>query len=75
MDNQVRTLASAASASMNDMVDVIRELLDSVTSLEEFRDRLVETYPNMSGDQLASAMAEGMAAASLAGRYDVIRGI
>lgn len=57
------------------MIDNICELLDSVSSLEEFRDRLIETYPEMNAAQLADAMADGLAAASLAGRYDVLRGL
>ncbi|MNU01306.1 hypothetical protein D3C72_2446680 [compost metagenome] len=57
------------------MVEAIRELLDSVNSLEEFRDRLIEVYPDMNAAQLADAMADGLAAASLAGRYDVLRGL
>jgi phage gp29-like protein len=60
---------------MDDMVESIRSLLDSVSSLKEFRDRLIETYPEMSARQFADAMADGMAAACMAGRYDVIRGL
>lgn len=75
VDNQVRTLETATAAPLDDMVDAIRELLDSVNSLEEFRDRLIEAYPQMTTDQLADAMADGLAAASLAGRYDVLRGL
>ncbi len=75
VDNQVKTLEASAAASMDDMVEAIKELLDSVSSLEEFRDRLIEAYPEMSADQLADAMADGMMAASLAGRHDVLRGL
>ncbi|MNJ71328.1 hypothetical protein D3C77_678570 [compost metagenome] len=75
VDNQVRTLEASTAAPLDDMVDAIRELLDSVSSLEEFRDRLIEAYPDMSAAQLADAMADGMAAASMAGRYDVLRGL
>lgn len=75
VDNQVKTLAQEAAAQLDDMVDAIRELLDSVNSLEEFRDRLIEAYPDMNATQLADAMADGMAAASLAGRYDIFRGL
>ncbi|MDF5830401.1 DUF935 family protein [Pseudomonas aeruginosa] len=37
--------------------------------------QLIETYPEMNAAQLADAMADGLAAASLAGRYDVLRGL
>ncbi|MNP84566.1 hypothetical protein D3C76_1839230 [compost metagenome] len=60
---------------MDDLVDAIKELLETVSSLEEFRDRLIEAYPAMSAEQLANAMADGMMAASLAGRHDVLRGL
>ncbi len=75
VDNQVRTMEAATAAPLDDMVDTIRELLDSVSSLEEFRDRLIEAYPDMSTAQLADAMADGMEAANMAGRYDVLRGL
>ncbi|WP_265535393.1 DUF935 domain-containing protein [Pseudomonas saponiphila] len=75
VDNQVGTLEAAALVGMDDMVEAIRSLLESVDSLEEFRDRLIEVYPEMNADQLADAMADGMAAASMAGRYDVLRGL
>ncbi|MCK1791177.1 DUF935 domain-containing protein [Pseudomonas violetae] len=75
VDNQVKTLEAAAARPLGDMVDAIRELLDSVSSLEEFRDRLIEVYPDMDASQLADAMADGLAAASLAGRYDLLRGL
>ncbi|PLP96019.1 DUF935 domain-containing protein [Pseudomonas sp. FFUP_PS_473] len=75
VDNQVQTLAASSAAPVDDMVDAIKELLESVSSLEEFRDRLLDAYPDMSVDQLANAMADGMVAASMAGRYDVLRGL
>ena len=75
VDNQVRNLEQVAGEHLDDMLEQIRELLDSVSSLEEFRDRLIEAYPHMSADQLADAMADGLAAASLAGRHDVLRGL
>ena len=75
VDNQVVTLESAAAAPLDDLVDAIKELLESVSSLEEFRDRLIEVYPAMNAEQLADAMTDGMMAASLAGRYDVLRGL
>lgn len=75
VDGQVRTLEASAAAPLGDMVEAIKGLLDSVSSLEEFRDRLIEVYPDMSPGQLADAMGDALMAASLAGRYDVIRGL
>lgn len=75
VDNQVNVLEAATGPYMDDMVDRLKELLDSASSLEEFRDRLIETYPEMSTSQMADAMADGLAAASLAGRADILRGL
>lgn len=52
-------------------IDQVRALLDDVESLEEFRSRLVELYPQMTLDQYADALAEAMAASHLAGRNEV----
>jgi phage gp29-like protein len=75
VDNQVRTMEQTVGVHLNDMVEQIKELLDSVTSLDEFRDRLIETYPKMTTSQLADAIADGLVAASLAGRDDILRGL
>ena len=75
VDNQVRTLETAVGAQLDDMVEQIKELLDTVSSLEEFRDRLIEAYPAMTTSQLADAIADGLMAASLAGRDDILRGL
>lgn len=75
VDNQVRTLERTVGVYMDDMVEQIKELLDTVGSLEEFRDRLIEAYPAMTTSQLADAIADGLAAASLAGRDDILRGL
>lgn len=75
VDNQVNRLGQESATAIDDMIDQIREMVDSVSSLEELRDRLIEVYPEMSTVQLADAMADGMVAASMAGRYDVLRGL
>ncbi|MDU9022159.1 DUF935 domain-containing protein [Pseudomonas corrugata] len=75
VDNQVQALERQAAAGMDDMVDAIKELLDASDSLEDFRDRLIEAYPAMNSADLADAMADGLIAANLAGRYDVLRGL
>ncbi len=75
VDNQVRTMERTVGVYMDDMVEQLKELLDTVHSLEEFRDRLIEAYPAMTTSQLADAIADGLAAASLAGRDDILRGL
>ncbi|GAO72681.1 DUF935 domain-containing protein [Comamonas sp. E6] len=51
----------------------IRKLVESATSLEQIRDGLEQLIPNMTLDQFALAMGEAMAAARLAGRYEVLQ--
>jgi hypothetical protein len=41
--------------------------------LEEIRDGLAALSPDMTLDQYAAAMAEALAAAQLAGRYEVLQ--
>lgn len=75
VDNQVRTLEHSVDVYLDDMVDQIKDLLDQVNSLEEFRDRLVEAYPTMTSEQLTDVIADGLMAASVAGRDDILRGL
>lgn len=51
----------------------IRKLVETATSLEQIRDGLEQLIPNMTLDQFALAMGEAMAAAHLAGRYEVLQ--
>lgn len=53
-------------------INMIRDLVESASSLEEIRDGLLELYPDMSLDQYAAAMAEALEAAALAGRYEIM---
>lgn len=49
----------------------VRKLVDDVRSLEELESRLVELSADLSLDEYATVLAEGMTAAALAGRADV----
>ena len=42
-------------------------------SLEDIRDGLVQLIPDMTLEQYAAAMSEALAAAQLAGRYEVLQ--
>lgn len=66
-------LARNAAPAVGDWIDQVRALVDRAQSLAEIRDGLHELLPDMSLDQYANAMAEAMAAAYLAGRYEVLR--
>jgi len=66
-------LAANIKAPAAAWVDKIRELVSHATSLEQIRDGIAALDPNMSLDDYAAAMAEALAAAHLAGRYEVLQ--
>lgn len=67
-------LADEAAADwepvMAPVIDPIRQLLDQVGSLEEFRDRLPELLTEMDPDEVVSALARAGFAARVAGELD-----
>lgn len=66
-------LAAAIRPRAAAWVEKIRQLVQSAASLEEIRDGITALDPDMSLDDYAAAMAEALAAAQLAGRYEVLR--
>jgi len=69
VDQLSRNVAPAAEA----WLDQVRTLAGQVDSLDALRDGLLDLLPNMTLDQYAAAMQEGLAAAALAGRYEVLQ--
>lgn len=69
---QAQHLGAIADAKLLQLAEAVRELLEEVESLEEFRDRLLEAYPNLDAEGFADAMQMALTAAHLAGRYDVL---
>lgn len=57
-------------AALNPLLAPMRRLLDEVTSLEEFQDRLIELYPAMDAAEFGNLMHRGLVLADLAGRFD-----
>lgn len=51
----------------------VRELVEGAKSLEELQEQLLELAPDMTLDDYATAFAEAMTVANLAGRYDLIQ--
>lgn len=74
-DQQGDQLADQAERPVETMINRIEDILKDAGSLEEFRDRLVEAYPDLDGAALAEIMTEGLLAAQLAGRWDIMRAI
>ena len=66
-------LARNAAPATAGWLDQVRELVQRAQSLEEIRDGLELLLPDMSLDQYATAMAEALRAAELAGRYEVLQ--
>jgi phage gp29-like protein len=54
-------------------IDQVRALVDKADSLEAVRDGLLALAPEMTLDQYATLMQEALAAASLAGRYEILQ--
>jgi phage gp29-like protein len=65
-------LAQNLSQPLDQWINTVRDLAHQVTSLEELRDRLLTLYPQMTLDDYAAAMRDGLAVANLAGRAEVI---
>jgi len=71
VDAYVQQLQGTANAASTEMIDAIKQLVENAASLEEIREGLLTL--NMPVDKLADAMNEAMAAASLAGRYELLQ--
>ncbi len=71
-DQQVERMNQDTAPAIGQMLDALKQLLDEVESLDEFRDRLMEAWPDMDTEQLGNIMREGLLAAELAGRYDIL---
>lgn len=70
--DQIGRLDRDAQPTLDAMVEQIRTLLGEVSTLEEFRDRLIELYPRLDAVAFAELMQQALAAAALAGRYDIL---
>ena len=66
-------LAHSAGAPAAAWVEQIRALVMQAATLEDIRDGLVQLIPDMTLEQYAEAMSEALAAAQLAGRYEVLQ--
>lgn len=72
---QIEALEAAANPGMSAMIDRIKAVVDQAESLEELRDGILEAWPDLGGSELVDVMAEAMAAAHLAGRYEILEGL
>lgn len=68
-----RQLAAGVAPVVDDWVAQIRALVERARSLEDIRAGLDQLAPDMTLDEYAAALAEALAAAQLAGRYEVLQ--
>lgn len=61
-----------SEADLGPYIKPVEKLLAEVSSLEEFRDRLLELWSDMDDQALGDLMAQAFALADLGGRYDAI---
>lgn len=66
-------LADDLAPAVGEWIDQVRELAARVESLEELRDGLEQLLPGLTLEQYADAMTQALAAAALAGRYDILQ--
>ncbi|KAF1009070.1 MAG: hypothetical protein GAK28_00703 [Luteibacter sp.] len=69
----VNQLATAVSPALDGWLEQIRAAAAAATSLAELRDQLMALVPDMTLEDYTQAMREGLAAAALAGRYEILR--
>lgn len=69
---QLERLEAAAAPAMEAQIDAIRAAVDAAESLEDLQGRLVELAAELPIDDFAEAMGNALAAAQLAGRYDLL---
>lgn len=74
VQQQADRLDDDAAPAMAAMIDRIKALVNDVQSLPELRERLIALVPEMDDEQLADAMRMAFAAASVAGRADILAG-
>lgn len=72
VDDQIDRLETEAQAALDDMIGQVRALVEQAASLEELRDKLVDIYPALDAQAFARVMQRALAAATLAGRYDIL---
>ena len=66
-------LAAGAAPAVTGWLAQIRALVERAQSLDDIRNGLEQLLPDMTLDQYAAAMAQALAAAQLAGRYEVLQ--
>lgn len=64
-------LEARSTAALDKLMEPLKRLVQSATSLTEIRDGLDTLYPDMDETELAALFREALAAAHMVGRFDV----
>lgn len=72
-ERQAGNLDAALAPHTDAWIDAIRKLVEHSDTLEQVRDGLLQLMPDIGLDDYTKAMQQALAAASLAGRYEVLR--
>ncbi len=70
VDHFTGRLAKAGGGAVEGMVGAVHKLMHDASSLEDFRDRLIELYPALSPAAFSEIMGQAVLASDLAGRVE-----
>lgn len=75
VDKLVANLEVQGRNALDGMINQVRDMLDASLAagetLAEFADKLLDAHPDMQAEALTGILQEALAAAQLAGRYDI----
>jgi phage gp29-like protein len=72
VDAQIERVDREAQPALDAMIEQIRALVEQARSFDELRDNLIKLYPALDEQKLGAVMQQALAAAALAGRYDIL---
>lgn len=70
VDHFAERVGNDGAPAIGAMVGKVKELLDQATSLEDFRNRLIDVYPKISPAAFSEIMGRAVMASDLAGRFE-----
>ncbi len=71
VDHFTDRLAKTGAKPVEHMVGAVHALMEKAKSLEDFRDRLIELYPDLSPHEFSEILGQAVMASDLAGRVEV----
>jgi phage gp29-like protein len=73
VSQQAEAMAQAADPALQAWIGTVKGIVQKAKSMDDLREQLLDAFPAMSIGDLAKAMQAGFAAATLAGRYDLLQ--